>query len=436
MKKIIFIISILNLFCMNNLSATSYTISGGGTGTLSTKIGTLSIGDTLVILDNAIYYEPGLAIGTSDITIKGNENAKPTIYCTSPMTAVQINIYGITLQNVKIIQPNTNYHAVEVNDNNITIKNCEIIGSTGNTVSGIFNYDHNNIYIFNCNIKNFNHGIYNEGFAGSDGIKIYYNTIEYCTFGIYYQTTRSFQDIKNNTIVNNTYGLYITNVNIPGTEFKVINNIFYYNSAHDVSLRAGTSTFTVNYYNNCYAVLYNNNTGLITFNPSGNLNNDPLLTDRYNRDYTLQANSPCIDAGCELDYCEDGGPCYLNLIVVNELRDIGANEYEAPDEEPATGTPEYVTISANNLTKDKTTTITIKELNRIDTKEVHVKASISDLTGRVVRTLYNKTVSSSSSIQLIWDGKNNENKYVGSGVYFLKVHAGPVAKTMKIFLTL
>ena len=60
-----------------------------------------------------------------------------------------------------------------------------------------------------------------------------------------------------------------------------------------------------------------------TWEPSGAQNTDPLFVDAANRNLKVQANSPCIGAGIDMDLIKD----YSGRLVKN-VPDIGAYEYQ------------------------------------------------------------------------------------------------------------
>ena len=136
--------------------------------------------------------------------------------------------------------------------------------------------------------------------------------------GLYSHTNA---DIENNIFLGNNQGVYITS----GGDVSIINNTFYENGTAimvlgrpDQSAKAiiknnelvGGRIFgairanpfsSITFQYNC---LYNNGSNFFDFTPSdsdiGNIFEDPLFVDADNignRDFHLQPNSPCIDAG-------------------------------------------------------------------------------------------------------------------------------------------
>ena len=117
--------------------------------------------------------------------------------------------------------------------------------------------------------------------------------------------------IKNNIFYANDQGLMIGN---PFTEN--INNVVDYNLYFS---SAGITDSEWEWQSNSFQGF--NTYTLATGNDSHSLFLDPLFTDPANGDYTLQAGSPCIDAGIvieDMEYC-------------GETPDMGAYEYITED---------------------------------------------------------------------------------------------------------
>jgi plastocyanin len=66
-------------------------------------------------------------------------------------------------------------------------------------------------------------------------------------------------------------------------------------------------------------------------------------------------------------------------------------------------------------------------------KSGFVSLNIYDILGRKVKTLVSENVSSGHKSAL-WDGKNEEEKEVASGIYFYRLNAGDLTETKKMLL--
>jgi hypothetical protein len=149
----------------------------------------------------------------------------------------------------------------------------------------------------------------------------------------------------------------------------------------------------------------------------GNIDEDPMFLNPSNDDYHLFENSPCIDAGIpdttglylpEFDL--DGNPRIYNGIV-----DMGCYEWQ--------GTISYnfeFQISNYKLSNhpnpfNPTTMISfsIPEESKVDLIVYNIK-------GQKIKTIVNEKLEQGLH-QTIWDGKNDNNRYVASGVYFYKL---------------
>ena len=63
----------------------------------------------------------------------------------------------------------------------------------------------------------------------------------------------------------------------------------------------------------------------------------------------------------------------------------------------------------------------------------HVNITIYDISGKKVRQLVNKTLTYGTH-RMEWNGRNDQNKLVGSGIYFYKLTAGKKTLTKKMVL--
>ena len=66
-------------------------------------------------------------------------------------------------------------------------------------------------------------------------------------------------------------------------------------------------------------------------------------------------------------------------------------------------------------------------------QQSQVSLTIYDVTGRVVRRLVNDA-RSAGVYRILWDGRNDDGRGIGSGVYFYRLKAGQFVETKKMVL--
>jgi hypothetical protein len=65
--------------------------------------------------------------------------------------------------------------------------------------------------------------------------------------------------------------------------------------------------------------------------------------------------------------------------------------------------------------------------------DAHVTLNIYNISGQLVRTLKRERLSAGYHV-IKWDGKNNNDRRVGSGIYFFRIQAGAYAETKRMVL--
>ena len=221
--------------------------------------------------------------------------------------------------------------------------------------------------------------------------------------------------IKNNIFYANDQGLMIGN---PFTEN--INNVVDYNLYFS---SAGITDSEWEWQSNSFQGF--NTYTLATGNDSHSLFLDPLFTDPANGDYTLQAGSPCIDAGIvvieDMEYC-------------GETPDMGAYEYITEECEELSFTQESplpIHYSLNSAYPNPFNPIT--SLRYDLPEQVQVTLTIYDMLGRVVTQLVNTTQEAGyRSVQ--WNATDSFGSPVSAGVYLYQIQAGEFVQTRKMVL--
>jgi len=165
------------------------------------------------------------------------------------------------------------------------------------------------------------------------------------------------------------------------------------------------------------------------FDGAGNIDLDPEFVDQTEGDYSLQSNSPCIDAGLnELPLNNELTEFDLlgNPRIIGNQVDMGAIEWQD------TSTSNQLLTTNIQLTNfpnpfNPSTTI-VFDLNSEITENTEI--SIYNLKGQKIRQF--SIFNSQSSI--VWDGLDQTNKSVASGIYFAKVKAGDQILSRKMVL--
>jgi len=214
-----------------------------------------------------------------------------------------------------------------------------------------------------------------------DDIKIYYNIVENVgyadhafSYGIrllnetmydpYYNTFSNIL-IANNVVTGNNGGTYpgYYGIDISGngtlTDLDIINNIVYGFDSYGIHIEEHSSDgFTLDSCNATYNLMNGNGYNTVYFESSivdtnidittGNITDAPLFVGGSPFDYSLQPDSPAINAGIDVELTQD----YAHNLVPFGLTDIGAYEYY---DEPLTGTRVFATPDATKTKFMRTT---------------------------------------------------------------------------------
>ena len=215
--------------------------------------------------------------------------------------------------------------------------------------------------------------------------------------------------LENTTISNNSAGAYGGGICcISDSNPSLINCIHWNNIPQDIYCGLGTIT-----------AIYSDIQG--GWEGEGNIDLDPLFVDPTNGDYHLTEYSPCIDAGDpNFPFDPDG-----------TISDMGAFYYDQTN-----GIENYeLQISNFKLTNypnpfNPTTTIDFSIQN--DSK---IELSVFNIKGQKIKTLTHSEFTGGSH-SLIWNGDDELEKSVSSGIYYYKLNVNGKTELVKKCLLL
>jgi hypothetical protein len=262
--------------------------------------------------------------------------------------------------------------------------------------------------------------------------------------GIYFfGSNYSYLILENVTITENTAltggGIYGSRAALDLTNCIMWNNTLeevYFNEEND------PSSITI-----AYSDIEGGEAGIVTNNNGnvywleGNIGEDPLFVGTGDDPFSLLEDSPCIDAGIP----DTTG---LNLPpwdIIGNLRiwdgdgngsaiiDMGAYEYGAPpyvdvDDNIVIQTPEVFLHQNYPNPFNPVTTIeySIPQESKVELKIYNIK-------GQKVKTLVNELLPAGEH-SAIWNGRDSNNKRVGSGIYLYRLQTGSEEQTKKMLL--
>ena len=163
---------------------------------------------------------------------------------------------------------------------------------------------------------------------------------------------------------------------------------------------------------------------------TGNINSDPLFELP---NYTLQESSPCIDSG--IAYFEFGGEIILDLSpdeYTGYAPDMGKYEYGMNGIEDNTMySPSYSYLHQNYPNPFNPTT----NISFSIPEESNVELSIYNAKGQKVKSIADESYESGSHL-VKWDGRDDSNKPVSSGIYLYKLKVNGKIEAVKKCLLL
>jgi len=259
------------------------------------------------------------------------EGENPVIWSASEDYALKaVEKSQIKIENISIVaeKANSSIYFLGDSNNDITLENVKIKGS----VYGIYIVGGQNYMIRNNYFQSTNEAIY----SYAQLTNVYYNIFENNQYGIHIDGDNSVAKIYNNVFYDNN-----TSIICSYAELSLQNNIFHMNSITDKGLEFnGTSLITD------YNLYYPDQDGLIEYNgdrydnlaefrsignvEKNSLTENPMFKDEFNHDFSLEIESPAIDAGIDVGITSD---FMGRLVPFGDTPDIGAiesNEERSP----------------------------------------------------------------------------------------------------------
>jgi hypothetical protein len=256
-------------------------------------------------------------------------------------------------------------------------------------------------------------------------------------------------DLINSTIGNNVLrGEQGYTVNVSkGAELNIYNSIFYGDSLYELSLGSASGSSYPVTANVCYSNIEGGEEGVKiwqsnhTFNwLDGNINEDPLWDTASAFPYSLQEDSPCINAGTPIYEAGMEPPFIIN--EDDTLYYLVTLNYNDTILLPSTDLAGKPRISGGRIDMgayEFDTTASIEELNPQNTNDniiivypnpfyyhtfiafklLHggnVQVIIYDINGKKVKNLMNAKVSK-GEFTMTWEGNDDKNQIVKQGTY-------------------
>jgi len=405
--------NLVNLQIIGNIS----NMYGGGVYCRDNS--NLSLED-VKISGNSASYGGGVSFYESNpslinITLTNNSASENGggIYCSWNSSAI--------LNNVVLTGNTAGYGGgIYCSNSNPNLVNITLYNNSVNSSGGGIYLSHSDPSIINTVIKN--------NYATSDGggirscalsnpsflnVTIIGNSAGICTGGI---SSSGNSNLLNVTIVANSAGEYGAGGISSTGNTNLLNSIIWDNSPNAIS---GSVTAT-------YSNIEGGWTG------EGNLDSDPLFVGSGDHPFMLQDLSPCVNYGTpdttglnlpELDLA--GNPRIYGVRI-----DMGAYE----NQNIVTGVDENSITNATNLYQNfpnpfnPTTTINYSLL-----ANSKVSLNIYNINGQKVKQLVYDQLSAGQHT-VVWNGKDENNKSVSSGIYFYKLKSNNYEKTKKMIL--
>ncbi len=228
--------------------------------------------------------------------------------------------------------------------------------------------------------------------------------------------------VLNSTITDNDSGVAISML---GGELIVVNSIIREDYTIQMYLEYASAAIS-------YSDILNGESGVAGYEAQlfwleGNIDEDPL----FNWNYYIPENSPCVDAGTS--YFEWNSEILLDMQpdeYYGSAPDMGAYEFGFVANDDNTIIPDRKCVLHQNYPNPFNPTTTISFSIPKDSK---VELSIYNIKGQKVKQLISDQLSTGQH-SVVWDGRDENNKPVGSGIYFYKLKVGDFKRVKKMVL--
>ncbi len=226
---------------------------------------------------------------------------------------------------------------IYIEESNVDIGQCMIENNLSvNIGSGIYCSDNSTVSILGSDIMN-NSAVSGGGIAGAYNCDIdldnvlFFNNSAFNRGGAIFlrlNNTGSL-DIDNITVTGNTAdeggGIYSEQMPV-----DIYGSIFYNNTPDQIvyDIQSNDNTLSISYSNieGGFAEIITEDTAFVNW-LGGNMDVDPLFADPVNGDFSLDFESPCINAGGEGNYDPDGSPRDLGYeyypLTLGDVNDDG-----------------------------------------------------------------------------------------------------------------
>ncbi len=160
--------------------------------------------------------------------------------------------------------------------------------------------------------------------------------------------------------------------------------------------------------------------------------NDPLFVLAGNYPYSVLTGSCAIDNGFPDASAIPTTTLDLagNERIVNDIIDIGCYEFQGPDYQPTPPTPEdsgIVVTMGNPYRPGSSINLSIGNPGNVEVVIYNIK-------GQRVRSLFNDDVAGNINLPIVWNGTDECDRPVATGVYFCKMKYQGRTKTRKMLL--
>ncbi len=393
---------------------------------------------------NAIHLGPGIyspdtngeqiPVGCVSFTTLQGESAAETILDGQHQDHVvqPFEVEAGTIENMTIRNGFGTYGGgINIQDSDIWIKNVVISGNATNFPlgggGGICCNDHSNAILENVLITNNSAlGIEDNASAQGGGIRCQYY---------------SNMILKNVTVTGNSApyggsgGIY--------TEFNanviLVNSIVWDNANYNIYIGPDPDYSNPSDLVVAYSDIKGGEEEIMLMDSNqlhwlaGNIDSDPIFIDSENFDYHLLPDSPCIDTG--IAFFEYEGQIVIDLDpeAYNGIApDMGAFEFDSVhiENENMSPLPTEFSLKQNYPNPFNPSTTINYDLPRM----ANISLAVYDVSGRLVKTLLDHEYQNAGRRSIIWDGTDENDNPVNSGVYLYKLQTTNIVKTKRMIL--